>query len=73
MGTNPVFMEWIDIEDIVESLDAKFPEVDVLRLRFTELTNMILSLQDFKGDASSCNEKILEKIQGEWINLRECE
>lgn len=63
-------MNWLDIEDIAESLHDAYPHVDVLSLRFLELRNMIIALDGFVGDLNSCNEKILEAIQSEWIDIK---
>lgn len=30
-------MKWLDIEDIAEALEEKFPDEDIVNIRFTEL------------------------------------
>lgn len=30
-------MKWLDIEDIVEALEEKFPDENIISIRFTEL------------------------------------
>jgi FeS assembly protein IscX len=63
-------MKWLDIEDIAEALEEKFPDEDIMIIRFTELKKKILSLEDFDDDEKRCNEKILEAIQAAWIDER---
>ena len=64
-------MRWLDIEEIAESLEETYPDADIVSLRFTLLRKMILDLREFEDSEEKCNEKILEAIQAEWIELRE--
>ena len=64
-------MKWLDIEDIVESLEENHPDFDILSIRFTMLKKMVLELEGFDDISDRCNEKILETIQAHWIELRE--
>ena len=66
-----LFMKWIDIEDIVEALKEMHPDADPRIIRFTKLREMVLSLPNFLDHPNSCNEKILEAIQGLWIGLED--
>ncbi len=63
--------KWVDVLDIAIELDEKFPEVDPLTLNFLELKNMILGLDNFDDDPKHSGEKVLEAIQGAWIEERE--
>lgn len=63
-------MRWLDIEDIVELLEENHPEVDIMKLRFTELHKFVIELPGFSDSADRSNEKILEVIQAEWLELR---
>ncbi|MDR1139393.1 MAG: Fe-S cluster assembly protein IscX [Rickettsiales bacterium] len=63
-------MKWFDIEDIAEALEEKFPDEDIVNIRFTELKKKVLSLEGFDDDEKRCNEKILEAIQVAWIRER---
>jgi FeS assembly protein IscX len=63
-------MRWLDIEDIAENLEEKFPNKDIISLRFTELQKIVLELEDFNDSIGKCNEKILEAIQANWIEIR---
>ncbi|MBA8752753.1 Fe-S cluster assembly protein IscX [Wolbachia endosymbiont of Drosophila innubila] len=63
-------MKWLDIEDIVEALEEKFPDENIISIRLTELKKKVLSLEEFDDDEKRCNEKILEAIQAAWIEER---
>ena len=59
-------MKWTDAEDIGMALSGKFPEVDPLTVRFTELREKVLTLDGFTDDPQSSNEPKLEAIQMAW-------
>lgn len=63
-------MNWLDIEDIAELLDQKYPTQDIYSLKFTDLKQMVIDLEDFEGEEHKCNEKILEAIQGMWFKVK---
>uniref|UniRef100_A0AAU7YJU5 Fe-S cluster assembly protein IscX n=1 Tax=Wolbachia endosymbiont of Oeneis ivallda TaxID=3171168 RepID=A0AAU7YJU5_9RICK len=63
-------MKWLDIGDIAEALEEKFPNEDIISIRFTELKRKVLDLEEFDDDEKYCNEKILEAIQATWIAER---
>ncbi|QUI60363.1 Fe-S cluster assembly protein IscX [Wolbachia endosymbiont of Spodoptera picta] len=63
-------MKWLDIEDIAEALEEKFPNEDIISIRFTELKRKVLDLEEFDDDEKYCNEKILEAIQAASIAER---
>lgn len=60
-------LNWTDIEEIAELLEEAHPEVDLMRLRFTDLWEWIQQLPDFSDDPMRSNERILEAIQAAWI------
>ncbi len=60
-------MKWIDITRIAEELHDKFPDVDPMTVRFTELHNWVCELADFDDDPKRGGEKVLEAIQMAWI------
>ncbi len=60
-------MKWTDTFRIAEALNDKFPDIDPLSIRFTDLHNWIVDLEDFDDDHSRGGEKILEAIQMAWI------
>jgi FeS assembly protein IscX len=59
-------MHWIDAEDIAIALNGKFPAVDPLSVRFTDLHKMVCELEDFDDDPHKSNEAKLEAIQMAW-------
>lgn len=64
-------LKWTDSLDIAISLDEAHPEVDPTIIRFTELRDWVLALDDFDDDPEHSGEKILEAIQMAWIEERE--
>ncbi|HWX04091.1 Fe-S cluster assembly protein IscX [Collimonas sp.] len=60
-------MKWIDTLQIAEALYDKFPDVDPEKIRFTDLHNWVLELDDFDDDHGRGGEKVLEAIQAAWI------
>ena len=59
-------MKWHDAEDIAIALLEKFPGVNPLAVRFTDLREKVLSLDDFDDDPKTSNEPKLEAIQMAW-------
>jgi FeS assembly protein IscX len=59
-------MTWTDSEDIGIALFEKFPAIDPLTVRFTDLRDKVLQLEGFEGDAKASNEPKLEAIQMAW-------
>ena len=59
-------MKWTDAEDIGIALSEKFPDVDPLTIRFTDLRERVLALDGFGDDPKSSNEPKLEAIQMAW-------
>ena len=59
-------MKWIDSEDIGIALVEKFPGVDPLTIRFTDLRDRVVGLDGFDDDPKSSNESKLEAIQMAW-------
>lgn len=60
-------MKWTDSLDIAIELVEKYPDVDPTTVRFTELRDWVMSLEDFDDDPNRCGERILEAIQMHWI------
>ncbi|MDG1943429.1 MAG: Fe-S cluster assembly protein IscX [Halioglobus sp.] len=60
-------MLWTDIDDIAIELLETHPEVDPLAVNFVDLRNWVMALPGFDDDPARCGEKILEAIQGAWI------
>ncbi len=61
-------LKWIDTLDLAIELMDTHPEVDPKAVRFTDLMEWVLALEDFDDDPKHCGEKILEAIQAAWID-----
>ena len=61
-------MTWQDAEDIGIALSEKFPELDPLTVRFTDLHRYVTELPGCADDPKASNEKILEAIQMAWLD-----
>ena len=59
-------MKWTDSEDIGIALAGKFPGLDPLTLRFTDLRERVIALAGFSDDPKASNEPKLEAIQMAW-------
>lgn len=59
-------MDWNDAEEIGIQLQEKFPELDPLTVRFTDLHGYVTALEGFTGDPQKSNEGKLEAIQMAW-------
>jgi FeS assembly protein IscX len=59
-------LRWDDAEEIALALADKFPEVNPLEVRFTDLHRRIIELPLFADDPSSSSEGKLERIQMAW-------
>jgi FeS assembly protein IscX len=57
---------WGDSDDIGIELYEKFPKIDPLTVRFTELHRMVVELSGFCDDAQASTEPKLEAIQMAW-------
>ena len=64
-------MKWTDTIQIAEALYDKYPEIDPLTVRFTDLLQWVMQLDGFDDLESNCGERILEAIQMAWIEESE--
>jgi len=64
-------MKWTDIYDIAIELEEQHPQVNILKIRFTDLWQWVQDLPDFSDDPQKSNEKILEAIQMAWLEERQ--
>jgi FeS assembly protein IscX len=64
-------MKWTDTIRIAEELRDKYPDIDPMTIRFTDLHNWVCTLDGFDDDHSRGGEKILEAIQAAWIEEAE--
>ena len=60
-------MTWEDAEDIAIALVEKFPALDPLSVRFTDLHRWVTELPGFSGDPQASSEGKLEAIQMAWL------
>ena len=63
----PGGFKWIDSEDLAILLHQRFPELDPLTVRFTDLHQWVCELGEFEDEPSSSNEAKLEAIQMAWF------
>lgn len=61
-------MKWTDVRLIAIELSEAHPEVDPKSIRFTDLHNWVMELEDFHDDPKHSGEKVLEAIQAAWID-----
>ena len=57
---------WSDAEEIGIGLAEKFPSLDPLTVRFTDLHRYVTELAGFADDPKMSNESRLEAIQMVW-------
>lgn len=62
----PPSFDWDNPEEIGIQLSEKFPELDPLTVRFTDLHKWVCELPGFTGDPKLSNEGKLEAIQMAW-------
>ncbi|MEH6434071.1 Fe-S cluster assembly protein IscX [Massilia sp. DD77] len=61
-------MKWTDVQAIAEALYEKYPDVDPAAIRFTDLHNWVVELEEFDDDRTRGGERVLEAIQAAWID-----
>lgn len=59
-------LTWRDSRAIGEALYDRFPDMNPLEVRFTDLHRWVLELDGFEDLPEASNEKILEAIQMVW-------
>lgn len=64
-------MRWNDLEQIVESLEESYSDEEIDDLRFEDLHDMIITLNDFDDDLEQSDDRILEAILDMWIDYRQ--
>jgi FeS assembly protein IscX len=60
-------LRWTDVAEIAMILADKYPNINPINIRFTDLHAWICNLDEFNDDPKRSNEKILETIQAMWI------
>ncbi len=64
-------MRWTDVREIAIALSERYPDVDPLSVRFTDLHRWVRELPGFSDDPERSSEKILEAIQMTWLDERD--
>jgi FeS assembly protein IscX len=59
-------LSWTDTEELGIMLSEKFPDLDPLTVRFTDLHKYVTELPGFSDDPKKSNESKLEAIQMAW-------
>ncbi len=62
----PKEIMWTDAEELGIQLQEKYPDLDPLKVRFTELHKYVVELDGFSDDPAKSNESRLEAIQMAW-------
>ncbi len=62
---------WTDTLEIAIQLEDEHPDVDPQYVRFTDLRDWVMALEEFDDDPERCGERILEAIQMAWIDEHE--
>jgi len=63
----PATFDWDDAEEIGIQLVEKFPDLDPLSVRFSDLHKWVTELAGFVGNPKMSNEGKLEAIQMAWL------
>jgi FeS assembly protein IscX len=59
-------LTWEKAEDIGIELFEQYPDLDPLKVRFTDLHKYVIALEDFNDDPMKSSEGKLEAIQMAW-------
>ena len=66
-----IILQRSDTHSNAEELFDRYPDVDPLSVRFTDMHDWICKLEDFDDDPDRSNEKVLEAILMAWIREAE--
>ena len=64
-------LKWDQAEDIAEVLAENHPGLNPLDVRFVDLRQWVIDLDEFDDDVSASNEAKLEAIQMAWNEIYE--
>ena len=67
----PATFDWDDHRRDRDQLAEKFPDIDPLGVRFTDLHKWVTELDGFAGDPKLSSEGKLESIQMAWLEERD--
>ena len=63
-------LKWTDADEIALRLSEKFPDVDPIAVRFTDLHRWVTELDGFADNPQASAEGILEAVQMAWVEKR---
>ena len=61
-------LKWTDTRELAIVLSEKYPDVNPMTVRFTDLHEWVMGLPDFGDKPERSGEKILEAIQMAWMD-----
>ena len=61
-------LRWNDVYAIGEILYDRYPDKDPLSVRFTDLMQWVMEIEDFDDTEERCGERVLEAIQMSWLS-----
>lgn len=64
-------MRWTDVYDIAIELEEAHPDVEIMKVRFTDLWAWVQALPGFDDDPEKSSEGTLEAIQMAWLDERD--
>jgi FeS assembly protein IscX len=62
-------LKWEDAADLAEVLAENHPGLDPLDVRFTDLRQWVVDLDEFDDDRDGSSEGKLEAIQMAWVEI----
>ena len=60
-------LKWVDVQGIAIQLAEAHPEINPLTVNFVKLRGLVMALPEFDDIPDRGGEKVLEAIQGLWI------
>jgi FeS assembly protein IscX len=64
-------LKWVDVQEIAIQLAERHPDIDPLSVNFVRLRDLVMNLPEFDDERDRGGEKVLEAIQGLWIEEAE--
>lgn len=64
-------LKWTDVREIAIALVDAHPDIDPMKIRFTDLHRWVRELPGFDDDPNRSNEKMLEAIQMAWLDEKD--
>ena len=61
-------LRWNDVYAIGEILYDRYPDKDPLSVRFTDLMQWVMEIEEFDDTEERCGERVLEAIQMSWLS-----